>query len=67
MSDEVRFKILHSNKNFIDLDASQSDEYDDEDDDENQFGESPPKFDPGVPETKRGLRKNEYKYKGSLK
>ena len=35
MSEEVRFKILHSNKNFIDLDASQSDEYDDEDDDEN--------------------------------
>ena len=37
MSEEVRFKIAHSNKNFIDLDAENlpsSDGHDDEDEEE---------------------------------
>ena len=36
MSDEVKFKIAHSNKNFIDLDVSIDSSSDDYDDDEDQ-------------------------------
>ena len=54
MSEKVKFELAHSNKNFIDLDASSSSDSSDDTERDN----SRSKADYETPESKRGLKCN---------